>query len=171
MSNSLVIRQGERADLPAIVDIYNHYVAETHITFDVEPTTVAARSEWFDDFAAHASYKLLVAEKAGRMVGYAHARSFRPKPAYVTSVETTVYLAPDAGGEGVGTALYLELFSALKTCDVHRAYGLIALPNEASIALHEKFGFKSVGMLSEVGRKFGRYYDVAWLEKKFVEGP
>lgn len=167
MSDSATIRQGTREDLPAIVDIYNHYVAETHITFDVEPTNVAARSEWFDDFDAHDSYKLLVAENAGQLVGYAHSRSFRPKPAYVTSVETTVYLAPDAGGKGVGTLLYGALFEALAKCDVHRAYGGIALPNEASTALHLKFGFEALCIMGEVGRKFDRYYDVQWFEKKF----
>lgn len=167
MSDSATIRQGTRDDLPAIVDIYNHYVAETHITFDVEPTSVAARSEWFDDFANHPNFQLFVATNANGVVGYAHSRSFRPKPAYSTSVETTVYLAPDAGGAGVGTRLYGALFEALATCDIHRAYGGIALPNEASKALHLKFGFEALCIMGEVGRKFDRYYDVQWFEKKF----
>jgi phosphinothricin acetyltransferase len=90
------------------------------------------------------------------------------KPAYDTSVEVTIYLAPDAGGCGVGTRLYKALFEALADEDLHRAYAGIAQPerNEASVRLHERFGFRHVGTYREVGRKFGRYWDVAWYEKE-----
>jgi phosphinothricin acetyltransferase len=99
------------------------------------------------------------------VIGYACSSQFRTKPAYETSVETSIYLAPDAVGRGAGSRLYEYLFKALEDEDVHRAYAGIALPNPASIGLHERFGFKRVGHFTEQGRKFGRYWDVAWYEK------
>ena len=102
------------------------------------------------------------------ILGYATSSPFRPKAAYATSVETSIYLAPDAGGRGIGTLLYKQLFDALATQDVHRAYAGITLPNEASVRIHERFGFRRIGVYEEVGRKFGRYYDVAWFEKRLV---
>ena len=99
------------------------------------------------------------------MIGYACSSRFRPKPASETSVETSVYLAPEAIGHRAGSRLYEKLFKALEGEDVHRAYAGIALPNPASVRLHERFGFKRVGHFTEQGRKFGRYWDVAWYEK------
>jgi phosphinothricin acetyltransferase len=99
------------------------------------------------------------------VIGYASSSRFRTKAAYDTSVETSVYLAPDAVGRGVGSLLYEKLFKALEGEDAHRAYAGIALPNPASIGLHERFGFKRAGHFTEQGRKFGRYWDVAWYEK------
>jgi len=146
-------------------DIYNQYVAETHYTFDVEAMTADRRGEWFTHYRATGRYRVLVAVSGGVVVGYASSSRFRPKPAYETSIETSVYLAPEAAGRGAGSRLYKGLFKALEGEDVHRAYAGIALPNPASIGLHERFGFKRVAHFSEQGRKFGRYWDVAWYEK------
>ncbi|WP_407552258.1 N-acetyltransferase family protein [Streptomyces sp. Pv4-95] len=99
------------------------------------------------------------------LLGYATSSAFRPKAAYATSVEVTVYCAPRAVGRGVGTLLYEALFEALAGEDVHRAYAGIALPNESSVRLHARFGFRHIGTYTEVGRKFGRYWDVAWYQK------
>jgi len=167
MSDTVIIRPGVREDLPQIVEIYNYYVAETHITFDIDPVDLADRIAWFEDFSAREQYQLWVAQSEGGLLGYAHARAFRPKAAYQTSVEVTVYLAADNNIRGLGSRLYEALFASLEKLDVHRAYGGIALPNDASIALHLKFGFEPLYIQSEVGRKFGRYYDVQWFEKKF----
>ena len=93
-----------------------------------------------------------------------------PKPAYSTSVEVSVYCAPEAAGRGVGTLLYASLFEALAGEDLHRAYAGITQPNEASVRLHARFGFRPIGMYEEVGRKFDRYWDVAWYEKKLDPG-
>ncbi|PGH49904.1 GNAT family N-acetyltransferase [Streptomyces sp. Ru87] len=101
-----------------------------------------------------------------RILGYATSSPFRPKPAYGTSVETTVYCAPDALGRGVGSLLYTRLFEELAGEDLRRAYAGIALPNAASVRLHERFGFGPVGTFHEAGRKFGRYWDVAWFERR-----
>ncbi len=107
----------------------------------------------------------MVAVANGRFIGYASSSRFRPKPAYETSIEVSVYVAGEAVGRGVGTQLYRSLFAALLGEDIHRAYAGIALPNPASVALHERFGFKKVAHFTEQGRKFGRYWDVAWYEK------
>jgi phosphinothricin acetyltransferase len=153
-------------DLPALTAIYNHYVVNTPITFDIEPFTIEQRAEWFGVHAESGRYRLLVAEEAGEVMGYAASGPFRPKQAYETSVETSIYCKPDATGRGIGTRLYSALFDALKGEDVHRALGGITLPNPASVALHARFGFVEAARFSENGRKFGRYWDVAWFEKR-----
>jgi len=161
----LKIRSGLEGDLPALTEIYNYYVRETAITFDIEPFTTQTRRPWFSHFNGEGPYRLIVAEKEGDLLGYANSHPLRAKAAYITSVETSIYLAPEAGGHGIGTALYTALFDALRDEDVHRAYAGITLPNAASLALHRRFGFEPLGIYREVGRKFGRYWDVQWLEK------
>jgi len=162
---SVHVRRATEADLDAINDIYNHFVAETHVTFDVAPVSMEDRREWFGHYAESGPHRLMVAVDGDSVAGFASSSRFRPKPGYLTSVETSVYLAPDMVGKGIGSRLYGELFKAIEGEDVHRAYAGIALPNPASIALHEKFGFKRVAHFTEQGRKFGRYWDVAWFEK------
>ena len=158
------IRPGGPADLPAIVEIYNHYVRSSPCTFDVEPYSVEARRPWLDQFEATGRHRLLVAEEA-RLVGYAGSLRFRDKRAYETSIETTVYVAESEQGKGVASALYAALFEAVRGEDVHRALAGITLPNDASIRLHERFGFRKVAHFTEQGRKFGKYWDVCWMEK------
>jgi phosphinothricin acetyltransferase len=165
INTRIEVRPATADDLSAVNDIYNHYVAEAHYTFDLEPMTAEARREWFAHYGETGRHRLLVAVSDGRVIGYASSGQFRTKPAYETSVETSVYLAPDAVGRGAGSRLYERLFKTLEGEDVHRAYAGIALPNPASIGLHERFGFKRVGHFTEQGRKFGRYWDVAWYEK------
>ncbi|MFF4032162.1 GNAT family N-acetyltransferase [Streptomyces sviceus] len=165
------VRPGVEGDLGALTDLYNHYVRETPITFDTAAFTPEERRPWLLSHPEDGPYRLRVAtdtDSTGtsqRILGYATSSPFRAKPAYATSVEVTVYLAPDAGGRGIGTLLYKALFEALAGEDVHRAYAGITQPNEASTRLHERFGFRCVGTYREVGRKFGRYWDVAWYEK------
>jgi phosphinothricin acetyltransferase len=159
------IRAAERGDLARITEIYNHYVLNTPVTFDVEAYTVERRQAWFAQFGGAGRHRLLVAEVAGVVMGYAGTTRFRPKPAYETTVETTVYCAPDSVGKGLGGRLYAELFAWLKGDDIHRFVAGYALPNAASEALHRRFGFKVVGVFSENGRKFGRYWDVCWTER------
>ncbi|CAL9487213.1 Phosphinothricin N-acetyltransferase [Streptomyces sp. enrichment culture] len=162
------VRPGTEGDLEALTDLYNHYVSETAITFDTAPLTPEERRPWLLSHPVDGPYRLMVATGTGprRILGYATSSPFRAKPAYATSVETTVYVAPDAGRRGIGTLLYQALFEALAGEDLHRAYAGIAQPNEASTRLHERFGFRHVGTYREVGRKFGRWWDVAWYEKE-----
>lgn len=161
------VRPGVEADLDALTALYNHYVRETAITFDTAIFSPEERRPWLLSHPEDGPHRLMVATTADsqEILGYSTSSPFRMKPAYATSVETTVYVAPDAGGRGVGTLLYAALFEALSGEDLHRAYAGIALPNEASARLHERFGFRHVGTYREVGRKFGRYWDVAWYER------
>jgi phosphinothricin acetyltransferase len=165
----VAIRLAGEDDLPGLNDLYNEYVTTAHYTFDVEPMSIADRREWFSHYGESGRHRLLVAALDGAVLGYASSSRFRDKPAYATSVETSIYLTPDAAGFGLGKRLYAELFSSLRGEDVHRAYAGIALPNPASIALHERFGFKKAAHFTEQGFKFGRYWDVAWYEKALAE--
>ncbi len=164
--DSIRIRLAQKSDLARINDIYNHYVAHTPITFDFEPFTTDQRSLWFEQFSTAGRHQLFVAEREGSVIGFAYGHVFRQKPAYETTVETTVYCAHDETGRRVGTRLYTALFEALSGQDLRTAVAGITLPNEASVALHEAFGFKPTGVFHEVGRKFDRYWDVAWYEKR-----
>ena len=162
------IRPGTAADLPRLNALYNHYVARTPNTFDITPIALPERERWFRRFGDRGPHRLLVAADRAGVVGFACSAEFRGKEAYATSVETTVYLANEALGRGTGTRLYSELLSALEAEDIHRAYAGITLPNEASVALHQKLGFREIGTYDEVGRKFGRYWSVRWYEKRFA---
>ena len=159
------IRPGTLEDLPALTDIYNHYIIHTPITFDLQPLTPDQRRPWLDDHAATGRYRLLVAEEDGQVVGCTTSSRWRPKAAYGRTVESSVYCHPQHTGRGVGTRLYEALFAAVAQEDVHRVVAGITLPNAASVALHERFGFRLVGQFSEVGHKFDRYWDVAWFER------
>ena len=165
--SEIAIRPAVAADLPGIVAILNHYVLQSHVTFDTRPFAVAERQPWFDGFGVTGRYRLLVADDGGRVIGYASSTPIRPKPAYDPSVETTIYLEPAATGRGRGRRLYAELLELLSGEDVHRAYAGIALPNPGSIALHESLGFRHVGTFDEAGRKFGRYWSIGWWERPY----
>jgi phosphinothricin acetyltransferase len=159
-----VIRAASARDLPRLTEIYNHYVATTAITFDLEAYAVDERREWFEQFNNTGRHRLLVAIVDDNLVGFAGSMRFRTKRAYDPTIEMTVYCAPEATGRGIGTALYQRLFDSLQGEDIHAAVAAITLPNTSSVALHERFGFKLIGVLHEVGRKFNRYWDVAWYE-------
>jgi phosphinothricin acetyltransferase len=160
------IRPAMRGDLARLTEIYNYYVIHTPVTFDVEPYTVERREVWWTQFGETGRHRLLVAEQNGIVMGYAGSTRFRPKRAYETTVETTIYCAPEAVGKGIGNSLYARLFEVLKGEDLHRFVAGYALPNAASEALHQRFGFKVVGVFSENGRKFGKYWDVCWSERE-----
>jgi phosphinothricin acetyltransferase len=162
---NISIRPAIRADLPRLTEIYNHYVIHTPVTFDLEPYTIELRETWLSQFGVSGRYRLFVAEENGSVVGYAGTTRFRPKAAYETTVETTIYCDPRAIGKGIGSRLYRVLFEALQGEDIRRIVGGYTLPNAASAALHERFGFQRVGIFTENGRKFGRYWDVAWNER------
>ena len=162
---AVAVRYAEARDLARLTEIYNHYVLTTPITFDLEPFTVEQRRGWLARFARTGRHRLFVAEEDGVLLGYAGSHEFRARKAYDTTVETTVYCAPEATGRGIGTLLYAALFDALAGEDLRMAVAGMTLPNEASAALHERFGFTPAGVMHEVGRKFGRYWDVAWYEK------
>ena len=166
--SDIAIRRAEPADLPALLGIYNHYVLHTPITFDIEPRTGRERQEWFGQFAGSGRYQCFVATQGGNAIGWACSTRFKEREAYATSVETSVYCAPDHTGRGLGRQLYARLFDALQAEDIHRAYGGVTLPNEPSVALHLAMGFRHIGTYQEVGRKFGKFWDVALYERPIV---
>ena len=168
---ALQIRAATTNDLPCLTEIYNHYVITTAVTFDIEPYTVERRATWFNQFSRTGRYRLLVAEDNSAILGYAGTSKFRPKAAYDTTVETTIYCVADAVHKGIGSALYRALFKTLAGEDIHKIVAGYTLPNPASAALHARFGFKSVGIFRENGRKFGRYWDVTWLERPLHLSP
>jgi phosphinothricin acetyltransferase len=162
----VTVRAATLNDLPALTDLYNHYIVHTSITFDVRPHEPHERRRWFDEHAGTGRHRLLVADdEGGRVVGYASTGRWRPKAAYDTTVESSVYCRAGATGQGIGTRLYEALFAAIADDDVHRIVAGVTLPNPASLALHEHFGFSLVGEFTEVGHKFGRYWNVAWFQR------
>lgn len=159
------LRDAIVGDLPVLTELYNYYVIHTPITFDVAPQRPEQRRPWFDEHQASARHRLLVAEEHGTIVGYASSSRWRPKAAYDTTVESSVYVRQDAVGHGIGRLLYGGLFEAIADAGVHTVVAGVALPNAASVALHERFGFRPVGVFEGVGRKFDRFWDVAWFQR------
>jgi phosphinothricin acetyltransferase len=162
---TLAIRPAVLTDLAALTEIYNHYVLHTAITFDLKPWTPEERRPWFDAHQTNARHRLIVATEADRIVGYATSSAWRPKAAYDPTVESSVYCDPSEVGRGYGAALYTELFRLIAAEDVHRIVAGVTLPNDRSVKLHERLGFQPVGVFHAVGRKFDRYWDVAWFER------
>jgi phosphinothricin acetyltransferase len=169
-TTSMTIRPARESDLARLTEIYNYYIINTPITFDLDPVTVEDRRPWFAQFAATGPHRLLVAEDLagddGTVVGWAGSHQFRTRKAYDTTAETTIYCAPEHTGRGIGPMLYTALFDAIRGEDLHMAIGGITLPNDASVKLHERFGFTLAAHMHEVGRKFGRYWDVGFYEKR-----
>lgn len=158
------IREVAPSDAGGIAEIYNHYVAETVVTFEEEPVAAQEIARRIEEVRS-ASLPWLVAEEDRRVIGYAYATRWRTRTGYRFSVEVTVYLAPDSGGRGVGSKLYGRLFPLLQERGVHAVMGGIALPNDASVALHEKFGMQKVAHFQEVGFKLGRWIDVGYWQR------
>ncbi|MDX1581524.1 MAG: GNAT family N-acetyltransferase [Alphaproteobacteria bacterium] len=165
--STYTVRRGEPADLPAITALYNHYIEHSVATFDYDPFTVEERRAWFAQFGKNPRHLIFVADGPDGLAGYAYALQVRDRAAYRASVETTIYIGPDIPRRsGVGRLLYAALFDELKAQGVHRAYAVITIPNDASVAFHQAFGFQEIGRMNEVGYKCGRYHDVIWMEKK-----
>ena len=153
-----MIRTVSPNDAASIASIYNHYVEKTTITFEEDLVSAAVMAERIEQVTR--AHPWLVDEENGSMRGYAYASQWRPRASYRHSAESTIYVAHTCTGRGVGAALYRELLTRLAEADFHCAVGVIALPNTASVALHEKFGFRKVGHLEQIGRKFDTWIDV-----------
>lgn len=157
------IRLAVEGDARAIAAIYNHYVRDSVVTFEETPVTDAEIARRLAELLA-AGYPWFVADAEAGVVGYAYASPWRTRSGYRFSAEATVYLAPGLGGRGLGTALYTRLCAVLRDRGMHAVMGGIALPNEASVALHEKVGFRKVAHFQQTGFKFGRWVDVGYWE-------
>jgi len=160
-----MIRNVQIEDAQQLLDIYNYFVVNTVITFDLEALSLDAFKEKITTVSA--DYPFIVYEENSEILGYAYGSKFRPKPAYNNTVESTVYLKHGAQGKQIGSKLYNELLFLLKQKNVHVVLGVLTLPNEASVKLHEKFGFKEVAHLKEVGLKFGKWQDVGFWQLTF----
>lgn len=157
------IRPCEAADLIGICEIYNHYIANTVITFEETPLKVSEMTQRVN--ACTQRYPWLVCEQDGQIVGYAYASTWRERAAYKHTAESTVYVRAGCSGKGHGKALYAALLQALMQLDCHVVLGCIALPNAESVGLHEHFGFEKVAHFPEVGRKFDQWLDVGYWQK------
>ena len=152
-------------DAKQLVDIYNYYVLNTIVTFDDVVFNVGAFKDKIETICR--TYPFIVFEENNIVLGYAYANKWREKPAYKHTVESTVYLHYEAHGKQIGTKLYTELLKQLKEQNYHAVIGGLTLPNEASVKLHEKFGFKQVAHFKEVGLKFGKWLDVGFWQLTF----
>jgi phosphinothricin acetyltransferase len=159
------IGPGTEGDLPAIVAILNYTIANSDATFTSEPVTVAERRDWFERFSLTGPYRLLVARRGNQVLGYAASQPYRDHEGFRETVEVSIALDVTSRGQGVGTALYRTLFECLASEPVHVALAGIVLPNDASVALHRKFGFTQVGIFHEYGIKDGRYLSSLWMER------
>jgi L-amino acid N-acyltransferase YncA len=157
-----MIRSVNVEDAKSICEIYNHYVLNTTVTFEESAIAIEEMQNRIKDVTSHLPW--YVAEEQGRLVGYAYATKWKARSAYRFSVESTVYVHHELVGKGIGKQLYQALISELRTRSLHCVLGGIALPNEASIALHEKMGFVKTAQIKEVGRKFDQWLDVGYWE-------
>jgi len=157
-----MIRACKPPDASQVCQIYNHYVRETVVTFEEIPVVEHDMAQRIAEVTERLPW--LVWEQHGTIVGYAYATAWKARSAYRFSVESTVYLSQSFAGRGIGTQLYQALIADLRGRNVHCIVGGIALPNPASIALHEKLGFSKIGQFKEIGWKFGRWVDVGYWE-------
>lgn len=159
------IRTGTEADLTALVGIMNYYIMHSHATFDTKPYTIEERMSWFESYGT-GRYRLLVAEDSNQILGCCYSSRYRVKPAFDMTVETSIFLNPEYRGRGTGTALYTALFRQLEEQPIHLAVAGIALPNDASIALHRKFGFEEVGTFREYACKGDHLISSTWFQRR-----
>jgi phosphinothricin acetyltransferase len=160
---SIVIREAQLADGEGIARIYNHYVRETVVTFEEQDVTGAIMQGRIAEITS-SSLPWLVAEDGSSVVGFAYAGKWKTRAAYRFAVESTIYIENGNTGQGVGTKLYRELLDVLRARSVHAVIGGIALPNSASVSLHERLGFFKVAQFKEVGFKLGRWVDVGYWQ-------
>lgn len=163
-----VVRPALAQDAAAIATIYNHYVRHTFVTFEEEDVSAATMAERMHD-VFRAELPWFVAELDGQLRGYAYATKWKPRFGYRFSVETSVHVDHDRGGHGVGSALYGVLLPELAARGFRTANGGIALPNDASVRLHEKFGFTKVGEFRDIGTKFDTWTPVGYWQKLLDE--
>ena len=159
-----MLREVRIEDAEQLTTIYNYYIRTSGVTFEEEPITSSEMRSRIEKIRFKGNFPFLIFEENGVIMGYAYATTFRERVAYRFTVESTVYLAKEHFGKGIGRILYAALLDELKKGDYHSVIGVITLPNEPSVKLHESFGFKKVGHFSEVGYKFEQWMDVGFWE-------
>lgn len=157
------IRPATLDDAEQIAEIYNHFVLTSTITFEEEPVPVAEMARRVAEIQT-SPLPWLVATRDHQVTGFAYANEWKTRAAYRYSTEVTVYVRAALGNSGIGSRLYAQLFATLKAGGAHAVIGGVALPNEASLRLHRKFGFEKVAHFKEVGFKFSRWIDVTYWQ-------
>jgi L-amino acid N-acyltransferase YncA len=157
----MIVRPARLEDAKAIAEIYNHFVVKSTSTFETEPVDVHEMVRRVDE-AIGDGYPFLTAVDEGDLIGYAYGHRYRDRFAYAKTVEISVYVHPEWFRKGVAVELYTSLFKALQAAHFHAVIAGIALPNDASVALHQKFGMQKIAHFTEVGRKFGSWIDVGY---------
>jgi phosphinothricin acetyltransferase len=156
------LRPVKPEDAAQIAQIYNYYIKNTHHTFETEPLSVEEMQQRIAEVSE--KYPYLVFEEDGEILGYAYAAQFKLRQAYAYSAEVSIYVKNEAKQRKIGTQLYVELFDKLAETNVHAIFAGIAMPNDASIIFHERFGFEKIAHFKEVGYKLGRWIDVGYWE-------
>jgi L-amino acid N-acyltransferase len=161
--SSPIMRLAETKDLPAITDIYNNAILTTTAVYSYDPVTVESRQVWLEDKAKQ-NFPVFVAEENGQVIGFSSYGAFRAWPAYLHSVENSVYVHPDHRGRGVGKLLIPLLLEAARKQKMHTMIAGIDASNEVSIKLHQGFGFEKVAHFKQVGFKFNRWLDLVFMQ-------
>jgi phosphinothricin acetyltransferase len=165
----MFIRHATESDLAGINAIYNHYVENAFSTFDTSPWDLPARREWFTKYGANSPHQVFVAVEDERIFGWACTSPYRDHTAFSQTAEVTAYIHPDRRSQGVGAALYAKLFEAIRELPFHLLVAGIALPNDASVRLHQKFGFTEVAVFEEYALKNGKFISSMWMQKKLAD--
>jgi L-amino acid N-acyltransferase len=161
--SNINIKEATEADLPAILEIYNDVIVNTTAVYDYNPHTIVMRQQWFET-KQQQGFPVFVAEENGEVSGFCSIGPFRAWAAYQYTVENSIYVAAAARGRGIAKLLMPPLIEAARQLKLHTMVAGIDASNEASIALHKKFGFTEVAHFKEVGYKFNR-----WLDLKFLQ--
>lgn len=161
-----IVRPAHRSDLGQLLALYNHYVRYSNATFDTGPVSLENRVAWFETFAEVGPHRLLVAADGDAVLGCASSSSYRNHPAFARTVEVGIYIDPECRMRGIGSELYGALFEQLRSEPVHLAVAAIALPNDASLALHRKFDFVEVGVFEEYARKGRAHISSMWMQRR-----
>ncbi len=157
-----MIRQARISDAEQICAIYNYYIENSIVTFEEEFVSISEMQERIS--SASEKYPWLVFDSQGSLGGYAYASAWQSRCSYRFAVESSVYIAPNYTRQGIGESLYLDLIRKLKNTSCHCIIAGMSLPNESSLALHQKLGFKKIGQFEQVGWKFKKWIDVAYWE-------
>jgi len=164
---NIFIKNISNADIEAVNLLYNYYIRNTAFTFDINEKTLSEKKEWSKIFKKDSPYQCIVAYENDILVGFASSRPFRDKEAYNSSIETSVYISHNYIGKGYGKLLMEDLFIKIDGYNVNRVYAFITEPNSASEKLHLLLGFKKIGVLNNVGKKFGKFWNVGIFEYFF----
>ncbi|MBO8475408.1 MAG: N-acetyltransferase [Bacteroidetes bacterium] len=157
-----MIREVRPDDAAQIAGIYNRYILETTISFETQPLSAEDMRKRIEEISSYFPY--LVAENNGKLIGYCYAHPWKERAAYCKTLETTIYLASEAKGKGLGTRLMTQLIKECRNRGYHALIACITAENEESCQFHERLGFKKVSHFEQVGQKFGRWLDVADYE-------